>query len=297
MTAEPSLEPVRANKLISFKIIKLEGKVFSNQTVNFPITSSIGNKYIMVMFVDDANVILAEPLKSRSERDIVNAMIKLHTYLTDRGFKPKTRIIDNECPEALKRHFQSNNIDFQLVPPHLHRFNKAENAIGTFEDHFIAGLASFDPSFPMHLWYRLLPNATTTLNLLRPSAINPRIPAKAQLNGAFDYNRTPLAPPGAMIIAYVTPDGCLTWDPHGLDGWYIGYAPEHYRCHRVYITKTRAKRIARTVDFFPYLYAMPKTSSVDAAMEAALDLTNALQNPHPITPFANVGHAQLSALW
>ena len=105
----------------------------------------------------------------------------------------------------------------------------------------------------MHLWCRLLPNATTTLNLLRPSAINPLISAEAQLNGAFDYNKTPLAPPGTKIIAYVTPDGRLTWDPHGLDGWYIGNAPEHYRCHKVYITKTRAERIARTVEFFPHL--------------------------------------------
>ena len=99
-----------------------------------------------------------------------------------------------------------------------------------------------------------------------------------------------------MIIAYVTPDGRLTWDPHGLDGWYIGYAPERYQGHRFYITKTRAERIARTV-YPPYLYAMPKTSSADTTMEAELDLTTALQNPHPITPFANVGHAQLSALW
>ena len=71
----------------------------------------------MVVFVEDANAILAEALKSRSERDIVNAMIKLHTYLTDRGFTPQTQILDNECPGALKRHFKSTNIEFQLVPP------------------------------------------------------------------------------------------------------------------------------------------------------------------------------------
>ena len=91
--------------------------MFPDQTGKFPIISSRGNKYIMVMFVEDANAILAEPLKSRSERDISNVMIKLHTYLTDRGFKLQTQILDNECPGALKRHFQTNEIDFQLVPP------------------------------------------------------------------------------------------------------------------------------------------------------------------------------------
>ena len=104
------------------------------------------------MFVEDINAILAEPLKSRSEQDIVNAMIKLHTYLTDRGFNPRIQVLDNECPSALKRNFRSNKIAFQLVPPHLHQTNKAENAIGTFKDHLIAGLASVEPAFPMHFW-------------------------------------------------------------------------------------------------------------------------------------------------
>ena len=58
----------------------------------------------------------------------------------------------------------------------------------------------------------------------------------------------------------------------------------------------RTERIAHTVGFFPYLYVMPKASSVHAAMDAALDLITALQNPHPSTPFANIGHDQISAL-
>ena len=152
MTTETPSEPVRANNLISFKIIELGCRVFSDQTGKFPVTSSKGSKYIMVMFVEDANVILAEPLKSRSEQNIVNAMVKLHTYLTDRGFTPQTQILDNECPDTLKRHFHSNKIAFTLVPPHLHHTNKAENTIGIFKDHFISGLASVNPYFPMHLW-------------------------------------------------------------------------------------------------------------------------------------------------
>ena len=133
-------------------------------------------------------------------------MIKLHTYLTDRGFTPQTKILDNECPDALKRHFHSNKIAFRLVPPHLHHTNKAEKIIGTFKDHFIASLSSVEPSFPMHLWCQIVPLAATSLNLLCPSAINPRISAKAQLNGAFDYNATPISPPGTKVIAYETPE-------------------------------------------------------------------------------------------
>ena len=44
---------------------------------------------------------------------------------------------------------------------------------------------------PLHLWDRLLPQALLTLNLLRGSRINPKLSAWAQVNGLFDYNRTP----------------------------------------------------------------------------------------------------------
>ena len=58
------------------------------------------------------------------------------------------------------------NIDFQLVPPGMHRRNAAERAIRTFKNHFIAGLCSVDKDLPLHLWDRLLPQAELTLNLL-----------------------------------------------------------------------------------------------------------------------------------
>ena len=81
-----------------------------------------------------------------------------------------------------------------------------------------------------------------------------------------------------------------------MNGWYIGNATNPYRCHRIYIPKTRAKRIARTVEFLPHLYDMPATSSVDAPMEGARELTAALQNTQPSTTFAPIKDAQLSAM-
>jgi hypothetical protein len=70
---------------------------------------------------------------------------------------------------------RAKSVAFQLVPPHNHQRNAAEKAIGTWKDHFIAGLSSLDPNFLMHLWCRLVPQATTTLNLLRlkPSSTAP----------------------------------------------------------------------------------------------------------------------------
>ena len=201
----------------------------------------------------------------------------MHQYLTNRGLKPHVLILDNECPDVLKKYLRNNNVKFLLVPyPHVHHSNLAEHAIATFKDNIIAGLAILDPLFPMQLWCRLIPQAPTTFNLLRPLAINLKFSTKAVLSSAFDYNATPLAPPETRVIAYDTPSNRRPWVLHGKDGWYIGNNSEHYRCHKIYIPKTRAKYIARTVELFPHLYDMPANSSVDAAMEAARYLTTAL---------------------
>ena len=70
---------------------------------------------------------------------------------------------------------------FQLTPPHIHWQNVMERSIRTFKEQFIAGLASMDPDFQMYLWCQLMPQAETTLNLMRESRINPRLSEYAQL--------------------------------------------------------------------------------------------------------------------
>ena len=137
--------------MISFKTVELEGKVFTDQTGRFPITSSKGSKYAMVLFTKNINAILVEPMKHHSQQETIHMTTKIHEYLTDRDFKPQVQILDNECPDALNKYFCKNNVKFQLVPPHLYHSNLKERAIATFKDHLIAGLASLDPSFPMKL--------------------------------------------------------------------------------------------------------------------------------------------------
>jgi mannose-6-phosphate isomerase-like protein (cupin superfamily) len=45
----------------------------------------------------------------------------------------------------------------------------------------------------MHLWYRLLPQAVMTLNMLRTSRINPKLLAATHIFGQYDFNRAPMA--------------------------------------------------------------------------------------------------------
>ena len=170
--------------------------------------------------------------------------------------------------------------------------NAAERAIQTFKNHFIACLGTTDKNFPLHLWDRILPQAITTLNLLRSSRLNPRLSAEEHLNGMFDFNRRPLAPPGTKVIIHDNPSERRSWAPHGLDGWYVGHAPEHYCCYKIFVTATAATRVSDTVEFFPPVCQMPRTSSANAAKQAARDLIHVLLHPKPAAPFVQLGDQQ-----
>jgi hypothetical protein len=219
----PTILPAAAPKTHEvFYCVEQTGKTYSDQTGRFPVTSSRGNKYIMVMYDFDSNSILAEPIKSRTVEVITAAYNKMHNYLVSRGCKPILHRLDNEASAELKKSMSDKQVKFQLVPPHIHRRNLAERAISTFKYHFIAGLASVDSNFPLHLWWRLIPQVTMTLNLLRQSRINPKLSAYAQLEGNFDYNKTPLAPLGIKVVIHEKCGARRTWAPHGVDGWYLG---------------------------------------------------------------------------
>ena len=244
----------------------------------------------------DSNTILVRPLRNRSAHEIHRVFTSVHTYLVTRGLRPRLHTLDNEASTILKEFLTAENVEYQLVPPHIHRRNSAERAIQTFKNHFITGLASTDPNFPLSNWCRLLPQAELTLNLLRPSRLNPKLSAYAQLEGAFDFNRTPLAPPGTRVIVHEKPTQRRTWAPHGIDGWYIGPALDHYQCYRVWIPSTHAERIADTIQFFPTILRTPTLSHRDATVQAARELTHALQNLNNANPLSQLSDDQLRAL-
>jgi hypothetical protein len=279
-----------------YAVVADQAQLYTDLTRKFPIRSSKGNSYGMLCYIYDCNYIKVFPMKSRSASEWDNTYGSIHQELTIKGFKPKLQTLDNEASTALKNFFTAHNIDYQLVPPHCHRRNAAERAIGTFKEHFVAGLASVDPSFPMQLWDRLLPQEEITLNLLRTSRLHPQLSAAAHYHGLVDYNKAAFAPPGCKIIAHKKPGKRCTWAPHGQHGYSLGPAMHHYRCQNVYILTTASDRIVDTLEFFPHNYQMPQLSSIDRLLMAAKDMTDAFQNPHPAVPFASVGDGAVTAL-
>ena len=272
------------------------GRIYTDQTGRFPVTSALRNKYIFVLYDHDSNAIMTEPLKSREGISIVNAFEKLTDILIKKGLQPRLQILDNEASTQLKEAITKRNITYQLAPPHIHRRNAAERAIRTFKNHLIAGLSSVDPTFPLHQWDQLLEHATITLNLLRPSRLNPSLSAYAYLYGMFNYNSTPLAPPGIKCQIHEKPRQRKSWDPHSVDGFYVGPAMQHYRCHRVYVTKTRSHRISDTVEFLPTKVRMPQTTTLEKLQSSVNDIVELLRKPQPASPFLEFGNEQITAL-
>jgi hypothetical protein len=250
----------------------------------------------MLCYIYYCNYIKVVPMNSRSASEWVKAYDSIHQELTVKGLKPKLQTLDNEASTALKNFFTVNNIAYQLVPPDCHRRNAAERAIRTFKEHFVSGLSSVDPSFPIHLWDRLLPQVEITLNLLRTSRLHPQLSAAAHYHGLVDYNKTASALPGCKIIAHEKPGKRRTWATHGQHGYSLGPAMHHYWCQNVYISTTASERIVDTLDFFPHNYQMPQLSSTDRLIMAAKDMTEAFQNPHPDVPFVSVGDDTIEAL-
>ena len=77
-------------------------------------------------------------------------------------------MLDNEAPVDFKKAIHENNSTVELVPPYVHRFNAAEQAIQTFKGHFLSTLAGVADNFPITEWDELIPGVVWTLNLLCP---------------------------------------------------------------------------------------------------------------------------------
>ena len=199
--------------------------------------------------------------------------------------------LDDECPQGLKDYFRDRNVQFQLAPPHDHRTNTAERAIRTAKNHLAAGWWSMDDAFPLNLWDQTVPQAELTLNLLRGSRINPRLSAWEQIHGRYDFNATPIGPPGIKVLAHLKTNQRDTWSTHAITAWYIGPALHHYRCYTIWAIKTRQERVVNQLLWFPPK-PFPRLTSKDLLRATIEDLKTLLLHPPTETYVGNMEHTQ-----
>jgi hypothetical protein len=101
------------------------GQIYTDQTGIFPVVSSKGNKYIMIVYDYDSNATLEQPLKDRTAPELLKGFQFMEQELMARGLKPKLMKLDNEASNLLKDYLHQQEITFQLVPPYIHRRNSA----------------------------------------------------------------------------------------------------------------------------------------------------------------------------
>ena len=82
---------------ISVNIEDMKQIMYTDQRGQFPIVSSQGNRYIMVLCETDGNLILVEPMKNRTSSEMSRTYKKLMQGLNNNGIKIKKHILKNEA--------------------------------------------------------------------------------------------------------------------------------------------------------------------------------------------------------
>ena len=79
-------------------------KIYTDQTGKLPMTSSWGNKYVLIMYVYDSNEIIEASLYIRSVSHILEAYTKQVEYLTNKGYRRRVHWMDNEASASLNKY-------------------------------------------------------------------------------------------------------------------------------------------------------------------------------------------------
>jgi hypothetical protein len=72
-------------------------QIYTDLTCIFPTTSLSGNKYILILYDYDSNIVLSATMKNRGDKEMVRAFDLLIQSLIIRGLKPSLQRLDNEA--------------------------------------------------------------------------------------------------------------------------------------------------------------------------------------------------------
>ncbi len=143
---EPFRAQISKENFIFCRVIDLSETIHTDQTGAFPHTSIQGNRYIMVGIHLDANYIFVEPMKTKTEREMMRAYQRIVDRMKRAGLGLQEHKLDNEASNAFKECITRNGMKYKLVPPKTTAATKP-NA----------------PSrLPRHILSRFLPASTTS---------------------------------------------------------------------------------------------------------------------------------------
>ena len=238
---------IEKKKDVFIALYEPKATMFTDQTGRFPQQSSHGNNYQMILHDIDSNSTWVEPMKNRTEGEMILGRRRALAHMKVQGIIPSHQVLDNEISAAYRAEIQATGMTYQLVPPDDHRRNVAEKAIQTWKDHFVGVLSGTADTFPLHLWCQAIPQMERQLLLLRQSNSNPKISAYAQVYGQHDYDAAPFVPIGMETLVHEKPHRRRSFAEHCKKGYVLGTSFEHYRAWTIWMTDTRAQRVSGTV--------------------------------------------------
>ena len=129
--------------------------------------------------------------------------------------------------------------------------------------------------------------------MLRTSRNNNNIISYEELNGKFNWNRTPIAPLGTRGMLFIHPDSRNTFTPHYDEAFTVGKARHHYRLLNFYVPTTRGYRITGTFCLDPTHWKVPKISEQYETVVAAAELLEQHKKFTPPSASQNMKHIKI----
>jgi hypothetical protein len=230
---------------------KKTGILYNDLTGTFPFMSLEGIMCFLIVYHYKTNAILALPIAGFSDNIIFAACQQQYNLLKSKGYKIRLNAIDNQATKVIKKFLDEQQCNLLLVEPHNHCVNAAERAIQTFKVHFISALATTDSKFSLQLWDQLTPQVESTLNVLRPSHINPNVSAYKAVHSPFNWNHFPRAPPGCKAVVYKSSKTRGSWGSRGKDACCVSQSLDHYQCNHFFIPEMQAYKISGSAKLLP----------------------------------------------
>ena len=144
--------------------------------------------------------------------------IKLVTYLKNCGFRPQVQWLDNGASNLLKTFNQDNDIAFSIGAATHASLQCSRMSNSDLEESFRGQTLQHRQSISNASvgWLNSSSNAHAEPTLPFKTQY-PRVSTYAMLEGNFDFNKTPMVPPGTKVIIHEKPLQCWRWEPHGVN--------------------------------------------------------------------------------
>ena len=112
---------------------KHQGTLYTDATGTLLAMLLDGHQYFCVLYHYNSDYIFTEHIVNVTNATLVNVADGVFTELTQKGFKPRFNVTDNQVMGLLKSYMAQHYCKWQVVDPSNHRVHLAERAIQTLK--------------------------------------------------------------------------------------------------------------------------------------------------------------------